>query len=63
MLFRSDKADTVTEFLCVVNDLDDGYVVSVNHSDKFRQDTVLRFLNVFKEILVQFLIKGVVFNV
>ncbi|MBQ2613108.1 MAG: amino acid adenylation domain-containing protein, partial [Methanobrevibacter sp.] len=53
----SDKADTVTEFLCVVNDLDDGYVVSVNHSDKFRQDTVLRFLNVFKEILVQFLDK------
>ena len=53
----SDNADKVCEFLCVVNDLDDGYVIGVNHSDKFSQDTALRFAEVFKEVLLQFLDK------
>ncbi|WP_296890814.1 D-alanine--poly(phosphoribitol) ligase subunit DltA, partial [uncultured Methanobrevibacter sp.] len=56
IIFR-DYADSVTEFLCVVNDLDDGFVVTVNHLDMFTQDTAERFLRVFKEILLQFLYK------
>ena len=35
--------------------MDDGFLVNVNHSDKFSQDTAERFVKVFKEILVQFL--------
>ena len=52
-----DDADSVSEFLCVVNDLDDGFVVSVNHLNQFSQNTAERFVNVFKEVLVQFLDK------
>ncbi len=43
--------------LCVVNDLDDGFLVSLNHDDIISQDTAERFVNVFKEILVQLLDK------
>ena len=53
----SDDADSVSEFLCVVDDIDDGYLVSVNHLDNFSQDTAERFIKVFKEVLVQFLDK------
>ncbi|WP_461463588.1 amino acid adenylation domain-containing protein, partial [Methanobrevibacter sp.] len=55
----SDEADRVSDLLCVVNDLDDGFLVSLNHLDKLSQDTAERFVKVFKEILVQFLDKEV----
>ncbi|WP_407374929.1 amino acid adenylation domain-containing protein [Methanobrevibacter sp.] len=53
----SDYANKVSEFFCVVNDIDDGYLVSVGHSDKFSQATALRFVKVYKEVLTQFLEK------
>ena len=53
----SDYADTVANFLCVVNDTDDGFVVTVNHADRFSQDTAERFVKVFKEVLIQSLEK------
>ena len=53
----NDNADGVNDFLCVVNDLEDGFVVSVTHLDRFSQGTAERFVNVFKEILIQFLDK------
>ena len=53
-----DVADTVSEFSCIVNDLDDGFVVTVNHLDKFSQETAVRFVNVYKEVLTQFLQKN-----
>ena len=59
----SDEADTVSDFLCVVNDLDDGFLVSLNHLDKFSQDTAERFVNVFREVLVQFLDKEVLSDI
>ncbi|WP_406534985.1 amino acid adenylation domain-containing protein [Methanobrevibacter sp.] len=49
--------DTVGEFSCVANDLDDGYAISVDHSDKYSQETAERFVYVFKEILTQILDK------
>ncbi|WP_407422907.1 amino acid adenylation domain-containing protein [Methanobrevibacter sp.] len=52
-----DDADGVSEFLCVVNDLEDGFVVTISHLDKFSQDTAKQFVKVFKEILIQFLEK------
>ncbi|WP_296889690.1 non-ribosomal peptide synthetase, partial [uncultured Methanobrevibacter sp.] len=54
IVFR-DNADSVSEFLCVVNDLDDGFVVTVNHLDKYSQNTAERFAYVFKEVLIQML--------
>ena len=54
----SDYVDRVAEFLCVVNDIDDGFVVNINHLDNFSQDTAERFANVFKEVLIQFLDKN-----
>ena len=53
----SDDADGVSDFLCVVNDLEDGFVVTVSHLDKFSQHTAKQFVKVFKEVLVQFLEK------
>ena len=53
----SEYADTVSEFSCVVNDLEDGFAVNLSHSNSFSQDTAIRFVNVFKEILIQILDK------
>ena len=52
-----DDVNIVSNLLCVINDLDDGYLVNIYHSDKFSQDTAERFAKVFKEVLVQFLDK------
>ena len=54
----SDDADRISDFLCVVNDLNDGFAVSVSHLDMFSQDTAERFVNVFKEVLFGFLDKN-----
>ena len=43
--------------ITVVNDLDDGFLVSLDHLDNISQDTAERFVNVFKEVLIQFLNK------
>ena len=53
----SDEARCVSDLLCVVNDLDDGFLVSLNHVDIISQDTAERFVNVFKEVLIKFLDK------
>ncbi|WP_296887644.1 non-ribosomal peptide synthetase [uncultured Methanobrevibacter sp.] len=53
----SNFTNCVSEFLCVVNDLEDGFLISVSHRDKFSQDTAERFVKVFKEVLMQFLEK------
>ncbi|WP_461463985.1 condensation domain-containing protein, partial [Methanobrevibacter sp.] len=47
----------VSDFFCVVNDLDDGYLVSVESCDEYCDDTVIRFLRAFKEILLGMLDK------
>ena len=53
-IILSDYAmDTVGEFSGVVNDLDDGYAISIDHSDMYSQETAKRFAYVFKEILTQ----------
>ena len=53
----SDEADSVSDLLCVVNDLEDGFLVSLNHLDNFSQDSAERFVKVFRDVLVQFLDK------
>ena len=49
--------DPIGDLLCIVNDLDDGFVVNVKHSEKYSSDTMIRFVNVFSEILTQTLNK------
>ena len=52
-----EVGDRVAELLCVVNDLEDGYYVGISHMDKYSQETITRFVYVFKEVLIQFLEK------
>ena len=41
----------VSDFSCVVNDLSDGYLVTVESCCKYSDDIVISFLNVFDEVL------------
>ena len=50
-----DVSDRVSEFLCTVNDLEDGYSVTISHSNKYSQQTAKHFVYAFKEILTQIL--------
>ena len=54
-----DEIDTslISELLCVINDLNDGYLISITSCDKFSTETIIRFLNAFKEILMEMLAK------
>ena len=56
MLF-GDNMDSTSEFSCIVNDLDDGFIINISHSDSFSQETAMRFANVYKEVLIQILDK------
>ena len=53
----SDDAYEVSDFYCVVNDLEDGFLVNLSHCEKYSQATIARFANAFKEILIQILSK------
>ena len=50
--------DKIGEFLCIVNDLEDSYSISLHHSDKYSPQTAKSFVYVFKEILLQLLKKN-----
>ena len=51
LIIEDTGIDLICEFLCVVNDLKDGYLLSVESSDKYSNDIIIHFLNVFNEIL------------
>ena len=53
MIVKGTFKDGFSEFFCVVNDLDDGYVLHVNHSDMFSKDTAIRFVKLYSQILTQ----------
>ena len=53
LLFDNHKRGLVSDFLGVVNDLPEGYVIGIGSSENYSNDFVIRFLNVFKEILTQ----------
>ena len=57
MICTDYALDTVGEFSCIANDLEDGYSIMINHSDKYSQGTAKRFAYAFKEILTQILDK------
>ena len=49
--------DNYSEFLCCINETGDGYVVTIEHSNKYSDEMSIRFVNVFREILIQSLYK------
>lgn len=57
MICTDYALDTVGEFSCIANDLEDGYSIMINHSDRYSQETAKRFAYTFKEILTQILDK------
>ncbi len=39
------------EFFCIINNLDDGYVIHVKHSNMLSNETAICFVKLFAEIL------------
>ena len=58
MICTDYAIDTVGEFSCIANDLEDGYSIMINHTDKYSQETAKRFAYAYKEILTQILNKN-----
>ena len=44
LICSEDTLGLVSNWQCVVNDLEDGFVVSVSHNDKYSQSTAIRFV-------------------
>ena len=63
MIVKGTFKDGFSEFFCVVNDLDDGYVLHVNHSDMFSKDTAIRFVKLYSQILTQIINKEKLENI
>ena len=57
LVISETEHEFVGDFLFVVNDIEGGYLIKLNHSDKYSNDLCIRFVNVFKEILTQILVK------
>ncbi len=53
LVIRKTLTDPISDLLCVVNDIDDGYVVAVTHSDKFSSDAAVCFVKAYADILTQ----------
>lgn len=51
---KKDEAHTA-DLIGVINDYNDGYVFSVEHSSKYSKDTAIRFVNTYRKILEGFL--------
>uniref|UniRef100_UPI00388DB6AC amino acid adenylation domain-containing protein n=1 Tax=Methanobrevibacter sp. TaxID=66852 RepID=UPI00388DB6AC len=48
----------ISDLLCVIYNLDDGYLIKVEHSNKFSRETMIRFAKAYKEVLTQILDKN-----
>ena len=57
LIIREMFKDSFSEFFCVINDLDDGYVLHINHADMFSSDTAVSFARLYARILIQMLDK------
>ena len=54
---RKVVIDTICDLLCVVNDMDDGYAVSISHSDKLSGDAAIHFVRAYADVLTQMIDK------
>ena len=57
IIIRNTFKDSFSEFFCVINDLDGGYVIHVNHADMFSSNTAAQFIRLYGRILTQMLDK------
>ena len=57
IIIRNTFKDSFSEFFCVINDLDGGYVIHVNHADMFSSNTAAQFVRLYGRILTQMLDK------
>ena len=57
IIIKDTFKDSFSEFFCVINDLDDGYVIHIYHSDMFSSDTAARFVRLYAQILTQIIYK------
>ena len=57
LIIEDVSVELISEFVCVVMDLTDGYLLSIESCENYSDEMVIRFLNVFKEILVQMINK------
>ncbi|WP_407432946.1 condensation domain-containing protein, partial [Methanobrevibacter sp.] len=57
LIIEDKSIGLISDFLCVVNDLEDGYLVNVDSCSKYSDNLIIRFLNAFKEILIEALNK------
>ena len=57
IIIGKDIIDGFAEFFCIINDLDDGYVIHIKQTDKFSDDTAIDFARLYVKILTQMLNK------
>ena len=53
IVVRKNYKDEFSHFFCIINDLDDGYVINVRHTDMFSSDTAADFVRLYEEILTR----------
>mgnify|MGYP006898681983 CR=1 FL=1 len=57
IIIKDNFKDSFSEFFCVINDLDDGYVIHIIHADMFSSDTAASFVRLYARILTQMMDK------
>ena len=57
MFDKKDIIDAFSEFFCIINDLDDGFVIHIKQTDKFSENTGIDFARLYAKILLQMLDK------
>ena len=50
---KENCKDEFADFFTIVNDLDDGYVIHVRHTEMFSDDTAIHFVRLYAEILTR----------
>ena len=58
IIVKEDIIDAFSEFFCIINDLDDGYVIHVKQTNKFSIDCGINFAKLYVKILKQMLNKN-----
>ena len=57
IIVKEDIIDAFSEFFCIINDLDDGFVIHIKQTDKFSKNTAIDFAGLYEKILLQMLNK------
>ncbi|MCR5027402.1 MAG: AMP-binding protein, partial [Methanobrevibacter sp.] len=55
LIIEDKGGNLVSDFSAIVNNLSDGFVIQIEHSEKYSQKTAVRFVEAFSEILTQML--------